>query len=279
MIIQQTKISADQRQSFISYLFEAYKYRELLLFLCWTGIIVKYKQTILGALWSIIGPLGAVVTLTIVFGKLAKLPSEGNAPYALLVFSGLIPWQLFSSIIGNCTRSLVINQSLVRTIYFPKIILPIQATIMSIFNLLASILMIIVLIIYLQYSVDWAILLFPVFLTMGIFLGLGVGLIFARVNARYRDIERILPFAIQAGLLLSPVGYSSQTITSESLRLLYSLNPVVGLIDSIRWSILGGKNIPFYMPSFIIFVCWTVMVIAFGFYLFKKNEPYFADFI
>jgi lipopolysaccharide transport system permease protein len=256
---------------------DLWRYRELFFVLAWRDVSVRYKQTIIGLAWAIVQPLLTMVVFTIVFGKLANLPTEGAAPYALLVYSGLLPWQLFSTSLTGASGSLLGSANLISKVYFPRLIVPCAAVVVSFVDFLVSFVILVALMIWYQFLPGWQILALPFFVFMAFLASLGPGLWITALNVKYRDFRYVIPFIVQFGLYVSPVGFSSAVVPAE-WRLLYSLNPVVGVIDGFRWAILGGES-PLYMPGFLL--SWGV--IAFFLWLgvrqFRKMEKSFADLI
>lgn len=256
---------------------DLWRYRELFFVLAWRDVSVRYKQTIIGLAWAIVQPLLTMVVFTIVFGKLANLPTEGAAPYALLVYSGLLPWQLFSSSLTGASGSLLGSANLISKVYFPRLIVPCAAVVVSFVDFLVSFVILVALMIWYQFLPGWQILTLPFFVFMAFLASLGPGLWITALNVKYRDFRYVIPFIVQFGLYVSPVGFSSAVVPAE-WRLLYSLNPVVGVIDGFRWAILGGES-RLYLPGFLL--SWGV--IAFFLWLgirqFRKMEKSFADLI
>jgi lipopolysaccharide transport system permease protein len=256
---------------------DIWRYRELFLVLAWRDISVRYKQTIIGLAWAILQPLLTMIVFTIVFGRLANLPSEGAAPYALLVFAGLLPWQLFSTSLTGASGSLLGNTNLISKVYFPRLIVPCAAVVVSFVDFLVSFSILIVLMIWYQFLPGWQIFTLPLFVFMAFLASLGPGLWITALNVKYRDFRYIIPFIVQFGLYVSPVGFSSSVVPAE-WRMLYSLNPVVGVIDGFRWALLGGES-PLNLPGQLI--SWGVVIffLWLGFRQFRKMEKSFADLI
>ena len=255
---------------------DIWRFRELFYILTWRDIKVRYKQTVIGAAWSIIRPVLTMVVLTIVFGKIAKLPSEGAAPYAIMVYAAMLPWQFFANSLSESSNSLVGNANLISKVYFPRMIIPASAVITSFVDFMISFGILIVLMIGYQFVPDWKIILLPLFLVLAFFSAFGIGLWLTALNVKYRDFRYIVPFIVQFGVYISPVGFSS-SIVPEKWRLLYSLNPMVGVIDGFRWCILGEHNI--YLPGFILSIGVTVIFMIIGISYFRKTEKRFADHI
>jgi lipopolysaccharide transport system permease protein len=254
---------------------ELWQYRELLQVLAWRDISVRYKQTVIGAAWALIRPFLTLVVFTVVFGKLAKLPSDGTAPYALMVFAGMLPWIFFSSALSDSSNSLVGNANLIGKVYFPRLIVPLAAVGVTLVDFTINFIMLAALMIWYQFVPSWQIALIPVFVTLALMAGLGPGLWLTALNVKYRDVRYIIPFLVQLGLYVSPVGYSSN-IVPEQWRLLYSLNPIVGVIDGFRWCILGGQS-QLYLPGFMLSICVTAFLLWLGIRQFRKMENNFAD--
>ena len=256
---------------------DLWRYRELFYILSWRDITVRYKQTVIGVLWAILRPLLTMIVFTVIFSKLAKLPSDGNVPYAIMVYAAMLPWQFFSSSVSESSNSLVDNTQLITKIYFPRIIIPISSVVTSFIDFLVSFAILILLMIYYQFAPSWNIIFLPVFLLIAFLTATGVGLYITALNVKYRDFRYIVPFIVQFGLYISPVGFSSNIIP-EKFRLLYSLNPMVGVIDGFRWAILGAKS-AIYLPGFLMSIGIMVFFLILGIYKFRKMEKTFADII
>jgi lipopolysaccharide transport system permease protein len=255
---------------------DIWQYRELFYFLSWRDILVRYKQTVVGIVWSVIRPLLTMIVLTIVFSKMAKLPSEG-VPYPILVFAAMLPWQFFSNALSAAGDSLVGNANLISKIYFPRLIIPTSAVVTSFIDFLISGIILAVLMVWYQFVPEWRILSLPIFITIAFAAAMGVGLWITALNVKYRDFRYIIPFIAQFGLYISPVGFSS-SIVPDQWRLLYSINPMVGVIDGFRWALLGGKS-AIYWPGFLLSVAVVGIVLVTGIIHFRKTEKTFADII
>ena len=253
---------------------DLWRYRELFYFLAWRDILVRYKQTAVGVAWALIRPFLTMVVFTVVFGKIAKLPSPG-VPYPILVFAGMLPWQFFSNSLSECSNSLVANANLISKVYFPRLIVPASSVIVSFVDFLISAGILLGLMAWYNFVPDWRILMLPVFILIAIAAAMGVGLWFAALNVEYRDFRYIVPFIVQFGLYVSPVGFSSSIVPSQ-WRLLYSLNPMVSVIDGFRWSILGG-NYQIDVPAFTLSIIFVVLLLLSGIWYFRKMERTFAD--
>src|SRR5258705_2363820 len=254
---------------------ELWQYRELFRVLAWRDVTVRYKQTVIGAAWAVIRPFLTMVVFTVIFGKLANLPSDGSAPYAIMVFAGMLPWTFFSSALADASNSVVGSASLISKVYFPRLIVPIAAVGVGVVDFAINFVMLVVLMIWYQFVPGWQIVLLPAFIALALAVSLGPGLWLTALNVKYRDFRYIIPFLVQLGLYASPVGYSS-SIVPEQWRLLYSLNPVVGVIDGFRWCILGGQS-QLYLPGFLLSIGVTVFFLWLGIRQFRKMENRFAD--
>jgi lipopolysaccharide transport system permease protein len=251
-------------------------YRELFFFLAWRDILVRYKQTTIGIVWALGRPLITMLVFTLIFSKLAKLPSEG-APYPILVFAALLPWQFFSSAFSGAGDSLISNAGMISKVYFPRLVIPASALIVSFVDFLISCIVLVGLMIWYGFAPNIRMLTLPIFIFVAFAIAMGAGLWIAALNVKYRDFRIIIPFVVQFGLYISPVGFSS-TIVPEQWRLLYSLNPMVGVIDGFRWAILGG-NTQLYWPGFLLSLFLVVVILITGIVYFRKTEKTFADVI
>ena len=255
---------------------DLWRYRELFYFLAWRDILVRYKQTVIGLAWALIRPFLTMVVFVFVFSKLAKLPSEG-VPYPILVFAALLPWQFFSNAFTEAGNSLINNANMISKVYFPRLVVPVSAVIVSFVDFFISGIILVGLMLWYGFAPDWRILTLPLFILIAFAAALGAGLWTAALNVKYRDFRYIIPFVVQFGLYVSPVGFSS-TIVPEQWRLLYSLNPMVGVIDGFRWAILGG-NTQFYWPGFLLSIFLVLVILVTGIIYFRKTEKTFADVI
>ncbi|MBI4808481.1 MAG: ABC transporter permease [Nitrosomonadales bacterium] len=255
---------------------DLWRYRELFFFLAWRDILVRYKQTTIGIVWALGRPLITMLVFTLVFSKLAKLPSDG-APYPILVFAALLPWQFFASAFSGAGDSLISNAGMISKVYFPRLIIPASTLIVSFVDFLISLAILVGLMAWYDFSPSSHMFALPIFTLLVFFAAMGTGLWIAALNVEYRDLRIIVPFVVQFGLYISPVGFSS-SIVPEQWRLLYSLNPMVGVIDGFRWAILGG-NTPFYWPGFLLSSFLVLAILITGLYYFRKAEKTFADVI
>ena len=257
-----------------NYFRDIWRYRELFYFLSWKDILVRYKQTVIGIAWSVIRPVLTMIVFTIIFGKIAKLPSV-DAPYPILVFTALLPWQFFANALQESSNSLISNANMISKIYFPRIIMPISSMIVALVDFAISFVLLAIIMAAYRFAPSWKIVFMPLFLLLAIIVSTGAGLLISALNVKYRDFRYIVPFIIQFGLYISPVGFSSDTIPGK-WRMIYSLNPMVGVIDGFRWSIIG-KGVQFYMPGFIISVILTIILFLVALIYFRKTEKTFAD--
>jgi lipopolysaccharide transport system permease protein len=255
---------------------DLWRYRELFFFLAWRDILVRYKQTVIGLAWALLRPFLTMLVFTLVFSKLAKLPSEG-VPYPILIFAALLPWQFFSNAFSGAGDSLISNAGMISKVYFPRLVIPASAVIVSFVDFLISGIILVGLMFWYEFIPDWRIFTLPLFIFVAFAAAMGAGLWVAALNVKYRDFRYIVPFVVQFGLYVSPVGFSS-TIVPEQWRLLYSLNPMVGVIDGFRWAILGG-NAPFYWPGFLLSVGLVTLILITGIFYFRQTERGFADLI
>jgi lipopolysaccharide transport system permease protein len=256
---------------------DIWRYRELFFILAWRDISVRYKQTAIGVAWAILRPFLTMVVFTLVFGKLAKLPSEGAAPYALMVFTGMLPWYLFSSVLSEASSSIVANANLIGKVYFPRVVVPLATMVVALVDFLISFAILVLLMVWYAFAPGWQILLLPVFVLLAMFASIGPALWIAALNVKYRDFRYVIPFLLQFGLYVSPVGFSS-SVVPEEWRLLYSLNPVVGVIDGFRWCVLGG-DVPFYWPGFVASLGVAAFFLWWGIRQFRHTERAFADLV
>ena len=255
---------------------DVWRYRELFWFLVWRDILVRYKQTVVGIAWSVIRPLVTMVIFTVVFGLLAKLPDNG-VPYPLLVFAAMLPWNFFSNALAEGSGSLVGNANLLTKVYFPRIIIPISSVIVALVDFAISLFIMAGIMFWYGYLPDWRILLLPVFLLLACLPVAGAGLWFAALNVRYRDFRYVVPFILQLGLYVSPVGFAS-SIVPEQWRLLYALNPMVGVIDGFRWALLRGGT-ELHWPGILISTLLSLLLLFSGLWYFRKTERVLADVI
>jgi lipopolysaccharide transport system permease protein len=260
----------------LHYWHDLWRYRELFRMLAWRDLAVRYKQTVIGAAWALIRPLLTMVVFTVIFGRIARLPSQG-APYALLVFAGMLPWSLFSTALVDASNSLVSSANLISKIYFPRLIVPAAAVVVSLVDFLISLGILAALMVGYGYAPGWQILLLPVFVVIAFLASLGPALWITALNVKYRDFRYVIPFIVQLGLYVSPVGFSS-SVVPQQWRLVYAINPMVGVIDGFRWCILGREH-RLDAATFLICIGVTAMFLAVGVRYFRKMEKSFADLV
>jgi lipopolysaccharide transport system permease protein len=256
---------------------DLWQYRELFVILAWRDISVRYKQTVIGVAWALLRPFLTMVVFTFVFGKVAKLPSEGSAPYSLMVFAGLLPWTFFSSALADASMSVVGNASLLTKVYFPRLIIPAASVMVAGVDFLINLMIVAAMMVWFRFLPGWHILLLPVFMAIAFVSSLGPGLWITALNVKYRDFRYVIPFIVQAGLYISPVGFSSGIIPPE-WRLAYSLNPLVGIIDGFRWCLLG-ENSQLYLPGLLLSLVVSAFFLWLGLRQFRRMEGAFADLI
>jgi len=260
----------------VAFFRELLRYRELFYFLAWRDILVRYKQTVIGIAWSVIRPLLTMLVFTIVFGRLARLPNEG-VPYPILVFSAMLPWQYFANAMQESSNSLIAESRLISKVYFPRLIVPASSVIVSAVDFLISLVLLGLLMLGYGFIPSWTLLFMPFFFLLATLAALGAGFWLSALNVKYRDFRYIVPFLVQFGLYVSPVGFSS-SVVPERWRLLYSLNPMVGVIDGFRWCVQGTAS-SLYLPGFLISAAISVLAFSSGVWFFRRTERFFADFI
>ncbi|MES2441455.1 MAG: ABC transporter permease [Pseudomonadota bacterium] len=256
---------------------DVWSYRELLGILAWRDVAVRYKQAVLGSGWAIIRPLLTMLIFTFIFGVLARLPSEGGAPYPLLVLAGMLPWLLFAGIMTEASSSLITNAALVGKVYFPRIIIPVATCVVAIIDFLISLVILVVMAVFYNYIPDWRVIFLPLFAALATLVAIGPALLIAALNVKYRDFRYIVPFMIQIGMYVSPVGFSSAIVPAK-YQLLFSLNPMVGVIDGFRWCLLRGAT-PLNLTSLAISLAVMVVMLVAGAAYFRASERKFADII
>jgi lipopolysaccharide transport system permease protein len=256
---------------------DLWRYRELFAILAWRDVAVQYKQTVIGAAWALLRPLLTMLVFTGVFGNLAKLPSDGTTPYPVLVMAGMLPWFLFSTMLSNASGSLVSNANLISKVYFPRLIVPVASSMVALVDFAITLAILIAMMVWYGALPDWRILLLPAFVLLAIAAALGPALIMTALNVKYRDFRFVVPFVVQFGLYVSPVGFSSSVIP-EKWRLIYSLNPVVGVIDGFRWCLLGGEA-ELNMGTFALSIATSAILLGLGVRTFRATERTFADLV
>ncbi len=256
---------------------DIWHYRDLFYILSWRDIKVRYKQTVIGAAWGVIRPLLTMLVFTFVFGKIGNLDQKGPIPYAIIVFAGLLPWQFFSTALTEAGGSLVGNSNLITKVYFPRLIIPASSIIVSLIDFGISFVLLLLMMVFFQYLPPIQMLMLPVFVLMAFVISFGAGLYITALNVKYRDFRYVIPFIVQFGLYVTPVGFSSTVIADkygESIRFWFSLNPMVGVIDGFRWCIVGE---PLYWPGFLLSMGVIVFFCVIGVRYFRKTEKSFAD--
>lgn len=256
---------------------DLWNYRELFYVLAWRDLAVRYKQTVIGAAWALIRPFVTMVVFTVIFGRIAKLPSDGATPYPLLVFAGMLPWTFFSTGLSDASNSLIGNANLISKVYFPRLIVPTASIVVAFADFLITFLILIGMMIWYTFVPGWQMFFLPVFIVFAFAASIGPSLWITALNVKYRDVRYVIPFITQLGLYISPVGFSSQIVPPE-WRLLYSANPMVGVIDGFRWCILGEQS-SLYFPGLAVSAVVTAFFLWFGLRRFRKTEKSFADLI
>jgi lipopolysaccharide transport system permease protein len=254
---------------------DLWDYRELFYFLAWRDIAVRYKQTVIGVAWSVIRPVLTMAVFVVVFGKIAKLPSDG-VPYPILVFAAMLPWQFFANALSESSNSLVGNSNMISKVYFPRLAIPASSVMVSFVDFLISFALLIIIIAGYRFVPSWQVLALPLFTILAFGVAIGAGLWFASLTVKYRDFRFIVPFIVQLGLYVSPVGFSSRIVPPQ-WRFAYSLNPMVGVIDGFRWSIIGGAEL--YLPGLFVSIALVALLLTSGIWYFRKTERTFADVI
>ncbi|MCB9246147.1 MAG: ABC transporter permease [Flavobacteriales bacterium] len=271
------KIVIEPGQSRKNFWKDLWRYRELFYILSWRDIKVRYKQTVIGIAWSVIRPLLTMFVFTVVFGKLAKMPTEGSAPYAILVYAAMLPWQFFASGLTESSSSLISNSNLISKVYFPRLIIPTSSVITSLIDFFISLGLLGLLMLYFGYTPPLRALLFPVFLLLALVASLGVGFLLTALNVKYRDFRYVVPFIVQFGLYISPVGFSSRIIP-DKYAFWYNLNPMVGIIDGFRWCFIHGNPFP-ESSTLLSAVLVSTAFLFIGVSQFRRMERSFADHI
>jgi lipopolysaccharide transport system permease protein len=259
------------------YYLDLWKYRDLLALLAWRDIAVQYKQTAFGTAWAVVRPLITVAVFTFIFGRIARLPSQGVAPYPIMVMAAMLPWFLFATILTQGSNSLIQNTNLISKVYFPRLIVPVAASAVALVDFAITIVLLLGLMALYRFAPDWRIMTIPFFTLLCVTCALGPALMFAGLNVRYRDFRFIVPFVVQFGLYVSPVGFSSDIVPS-ALRLIYSANPMVGVIDGFRWSLLGAQA-KMYWEGFWVGLIVNMIFLWLGLRTFRATEKSFADVI
>ncbi len=254
---------------------EVWDYRELLMFLTWRDIKVRYRQTLLGAAWAIVQPLTAMVIFSIVFGQLAKLPSDG-IPYPIFTFTALLPWNFFSGALTRATTSLVSSSNLLSKVYFPRVIIPLSATLGALVDFAFAFLILLGMMLFYGIGLTPRVLILPFLLLLALLAAFAMGLWLSALNVRYRDVNYVIPFLVQVWLYASPVAYSSTLIPAQ-WQWLYGLNPLVGVIEGFRWALLGTS----WEPGVLILISIVIIsaVLVSGLVYFQRMQDTFADIV
>lgn len=256
---------------------DLWHFRELFYILAWRDIVVRYKQTVIGIAWAVIRPFVTVVVFTLVFNRIAKLEAPAGVPYALFVSAAMMPWQFFASALSEASGSLLNNSSLISKIYFPRLIVPAGSVITSLVDFLITLVMLALLMLWYGFLPDWRVLTLPLFMLLAFLAAFGAGLLLCALNVKYRDFRYVVPFIVQFGVYLSPVGFSSGKVPAY-LRWLYDLNPMVGVIEGFRWACLRGAA-PLEARSIACSVLVTAGMCLLGVWYFRRTERTFADVI
>ncbi len=259
-----------------NYWADLWRYRELFQVLAWRDVAVRYKQTAIGIIWAILRPFITMLVFTLIFGRLAKLPSDGNAPYSLLVLAGMLPWSFFSSSLAEASFSLVMNSHLVSKVYFPRMIVPVSAIVVAFVDFIVGFVILLLMMLWFHYLPTWRVIYLPAFVALTFFASLGPVLWVSALNVKYRDFRYLIPFVVQFGLYISPVGFS-YNIVPPAWRLLYSLNPMAGVIDGFRWCLLDHTHL--YWPGLLLSFATTCLSTWWGARQFRRLEGSFADTI
>ena len=265
---------------------DLWRYRELFIILAWRDVTVRYKQTVIGVAWAVIRPLLTTIVFTVVFSKIAKLSAPAAVPYALLVMAANLPWQFFATAMSEASNSLIGNANLISKIYFPRLIIPAGSVITSFVDFLITLGLMALMMVWYQFMPDFRLLALPLFTLLACGASFGIGLWLCALNVEYRDFRYIVPFVVQFGFFLSPVGFVTTRVPviwqwhgwDIPARLIYSLNPMVGVIDGFRWSLLAGKS-PLDVSTVVASIVLTVILSVTGIWYFRKMERTFADVI
>ncbi|MGZ0079391.1 ABC transporter permease [Methylomonas sp. YC3] len=271
--MQQTIITPEKTMLHLSK--ELWEYRDLFFILAWRDFKVRYKQTVIGAAWAVIRPLLTMLIFTLVFGKIAHLPSDANAPYPIMVFTAMLPWYFFANSLSESANAVVDNSAMISKVYFPRIIIPTTPLFVNLIDFVISFVLLMGMMIWYRFIPSINILLLPLFLLQATITAIGLGYLISALNVKYRDFRYVVPFIVQMGLYVSPVGFSSQIIP-EQWRLIYSLNPMVGVIDGFRWGIIGEES-TLFLQGFSLSVAVSFLLLGVGIRYFLNTERQFAD--
>jgi lipopolysaccharide transport system permease protein len=254
---------------------DLWRYRELAGFLAWRDIKVRYKQAALGIAWAVLQPAVQTILLTFVFGKLAKMP-DGGVPYPLIVLTGLLPWQLFTSAFSGAGNSLVGNSHLISKVYFPRLLVPLSALAVAMVDFLVMLALALPVIVIFGQPLGWQLLLLPLFVALALLIAFGAGLWITALTVKFRDFRFITPFILQVGVFVTPVGF--RTDFMPNWRDLLALNPLAGVVDGMRWCLLGGRT-NLYLPGLGVSMAVALLLLVSGIWYFRKTERQFADII
>lgn len=257
---------------------DLWRYRELFYVLAWRDMMIRYKQTFVGVLWAFLQPFIPAVITTIIFSKVANLPSIPGVPYFLMVFCGMLPWQFFSSSLSSATQSVVGNANLISKVYFPRLIVPAGAVVTSLADFFVTLIPLFGAMAWAHVLPTWRVLLLPLFIALALLASLGPGLLLTALNVEYRDFRIVMPFILQIGMYVTPVMYTSDAMTRWIPRDILALNPLTGVIDGFRWSICGPAS-HFRLDCFLISLAVNLIMVGFGISYFRKTERTFADVI
>jgi lipopolysaccharide transport system permease protein len=274
--LSQQELLIEPNRPALHYWQDVWRYRELFWFLVWRDILVRYKQTVIGVAWSVIRPLVTMAVFSVVFGMLAKLPSNG-VPYPLLVFAAMLPWNFCANALSESSGSLIGNANLLSKVYFPRIIIPVSSIIVSLIDFVISLVIMASIMLWYGFFPDWRVVTLPLFLLLAFLPVAGAGLWLSALNVKYRDFRFVVPFVVQFGLYVSPVGFAS-SIVPEKWRLLYALNPMVGVIDGFRWALLSG-SVALYWQGLVLSTALSLALLVTGLWFFRKTERILADVI
>lgn len=279
--MERTELVIEAGRTERRYWADLWRYRELFYLLSWRDILVRYKQTALGVAWAVLQPLLTILIMTVVFNKIAGLKAPSGVPYTIFVCAAQLPWFFFATAMGNSANSLVNNSSMISKVYFPRLIVPISGVIVSAADFCVSLIILVGIMLWHQFLPGWQIVALPILTILAAFAATGLGLFLSALTVKYRDFRFVIPFMVQFGLYASPVGYSSTLIEAKAGllgRLVYSLNPMVGVIDGFRWAITRGAE-PFFWPSLAVSLTSSLALITLGVWYFRKTERQFADVI
>lgn len=254
---------------------DIWRYRELVYFLTWRDIIVRYKQTVLGAGWAVLNPLINMIVLSVIFGNFAKMPTDG-IPRPIFTFTALLPWGLFSKALSDAGRSMLSNRSMITKVYFPRLIIPLASVLGGVVDFAIQLVILLGMMFYYNYVPTAAVWALPLFLLLALVTALGFGLWISALNVTYRDVNYVLPFLTQLWLLVTPVAYSARVVP-EQWQFLYALNPMVGVVEGFRWALLGAQQAP--SLSLAISAVFSVLILITGMFYFRRMERTFADMV